>query len=147
MKTLTKEILDYLSAQRLGVLSVEMLDGAPHAATVHFAHTAEPLSFWFETDKTYRKAEPLLSRKITRASLVIGFDERNMKTLQMDGEARLIEPEEKKLFAQVYLGKFPEKAQKYADAGIVSFAFRPLWWRWTDWTKPEGKIIVTSEDK
>jgi len=37
-----KKILDYLKDQRVGVLAVEMLDGSPHGATVHFAHTEDP---------------------------------------------------------------------------------------------------------
>ena len=82
------EILEYIASQRVGVLAVEMLDGAPHGATVHFAHSEKPLTFLFETYREYRKAEPLFGRECTRASLVIGFDERNMKTLQMDGVVR-----------------------------------------------------------
>lgn len=141
------EILNYIKSQRVGVLAVEMLDGSPHGATVHFANTENPLQFFFETYREYRKAEALFGREISRATFVIGSDESNMKTLQMDGEMRLIKPEEKQIIDDVYLGKFPEKKEKSKEPKVVFFTFIPKWWRFTDWTKPEGKIILTSDTK
>ena len=46
-------VIEYLKTQRVGVLAVEMPDGSPHAATVHFAHTESPLVFYFETNRDY----------------------------------------------------------------------------------------------
>jgi len=111
---MTPEILDYIESQRVGVLAVEMLDGSPHGATVHFAHTNDPLVFFFETYKEYRKAEPILKNKKTRATFVIGSDESNMKTFQLDGE-------------------------------IIFFKLTPTWWRFTDWTRSEGKYVLASK--
>ncbi|RJP43625.1 pyridoxamine 5'-phosphate oxidase family protein [Candidatus Parcubacteria bacterium] len=144
MKQMNRKILDYIKTQRICVLSVEMMDGSPHAATVHFAHTEDPLMFFFETDRGYRKSEPLFGRETTRASMVIGVDEGNMKTLQIDGEVRLLKGGEEKLFEDAYLGKFPSKNKKAADPGAVFFVFIPTWWRFTDWTGPQGKTIVAS---
>ncbi|HEV8601626.1 MAG TPA: pyridoxamine 5'-phosphate oxidase family protein [Patescibacteria group bacterium] len=141
---MNQEILDYIKSQRIAVLAVEMMDGSPHAATVHFANTEDPLVFYFETHRDYRKSEPLYGRETTRASLVIGFDESNVKTLQLDGEVRLLKKEEKKIFDEVYLGKFPQKKDKAVDLKAVMFCFIPSWWRFTDWTKPGGKIILSS---
>lgn len=142
-----QEILDYIKSQRVGVLALEMLDGSPHGAAVHFANTENPLHFFFETSKEYRKAEALFGKEITRASFVIGSDESNMKTLQMDGEVRLITSEEKELFDEIYFGKFPQKKEKSTDPKLVFFTFIPRWWRFTDWATPNGKVIITSEDK
>jgi general stress protein 26 len=142
-----KEILDYIDTQRVGVLAVEMLDGSPHGATVHFAHSDNPLVFYFETYRDYRKAEALYGKEKTRASLVIGSSESDMKTLQLDGVAELIKPEEKEIFDSVYLGKFPEKKKKSQDPKFVFFKFTPTWWRFTDWTTPEGETIYTSDGK
>ena len=122
-----------------------MLDGSPHAATVHFAHAENPLMFFFETDRNYRNSESLLSKEMARASLVIGVDENNKKTFQADGEARLLKAEEEKLFEEIYLGKFPNKKKKIVDPNSIFFTFTPKWWRFTDYTKPEGKIIFTSD--
>lgn len=141
------EILDFIKSQRVCVLAVEMLDGSPHGATVHFAHSENPLMFFFETDRAYRKSEPLFGRDKSRASLVIGVDEKNMRTLQVDGEVRLINDSEAKLFQEVYFNKFPEKVSKASTHELVFFLLTPTWWRFTDWTKPEGKVVICSEDK
>jgi general stress protein 26 len=141
-----QEILDYLKTQRIGVLAVEMLDGSPHAATVHFAHTDDPFVFYFETYRDYRKAESLYGRDVTRASFVVGSDESNMKTFQLDGIVQLLKPDERTLFDAVYLGKFPEKKKKADDPKFVFFKFIPSWWRFTDWITPQGKIILTSTE-
>lgn len=141
-----QEILDYLKTQKVGVLAVEMLDGSPHGATIHFAQTENPLVFYFETSKKYRKAEPILNKESVRASLVVGSDPNDMKTLQLDGQVQLISESEKEKFKKIYFGKFPEKlAKSYGDEQVY-FTFTPTWWRFTDWTTPAGKLVITSTD-
>ena len=142
---MNESVLDYLKTQRTCVLAVEMMDGAPHAATVHFAHSDEPFILYFETNKSYKKAEALLGRAESRASLVVGFTEEGKKTLQMDGTVRLIKPEEETEYQTIYLGKFPEKTEKLKNPDFVKFLFIPSWWRFTDFT--DGKKIISSEDK
>lgn len=138
-----KEILEYLKTQRIGVLAVEMLDGSPHGATVHFANNEN--SFFFETSEGYRKTEPILKNKKTRATFVVGCNEGDMKTLQLDGEVEMLDDNNEDIFKEVYFGKFPEKLNKnYGGAKQVHFSFTPKWWRFTDWTTPEGKKILLS---
>ncbi|MEN9582085.1 MAG: Pyridoxamine 5-phosphate oxidase [Candidatus Parcubacteria bacterium] len=137
-----KEILNYIKSQRVGVLAVEMLDGSPHGACVHFAHAESPLIFYFETYREYRKTESLTGREKSRATFVIGSDESNMKTLQLDGHVRLLRDDERQFFNEVYLGKFPEKKAKSQDPKFVFFVFEPTWWRFTDWNTPNGKQIT-----
>lgn len=140
---MNQQILHYIKSQRVGVLAVEMPDGSPHAATLHFAHSEDPFVFYFETDPKTKKAEALLGKVAVRASFVIGSNEGDMKTLQMDGEVRVIPPEENNHFEEIYFGRFPQKKGKHADQ--VSFTFTPTWWRFTDWGTPEGKRIWVSE--
>lgn len=140
-----KHILEYLNTQRIGVLAVEMPDGSPHAATVHFAHADEPLVFYFETDPQYRKTESLTGRDKSRASFVVGVDGNDLKTFQLDGYVQLLTPTEQEEFERVYLRKFPEKKDKYK--GQILFTFTPTWWRFTDWTTPQGKQIWTNEEE
>jgi len=139
------EVIEYLKNQRVGVLAIEMLDGSPHAATVHFAHSENPFVFYFETYRAYRKAEPLFGRETSRASFVVGADETNMKTLQLDGIAELISGgNDTAAFDKIYFRKFSEKAAKKHDEKFVAFKFTPTWWRFTDWTTKEGKTILLS---
>src|ERR1700677_617364 len=109
---MNQDALDFLKTQTVCVLAVEMLDGSPHGATVHFAHQEDPLLFFFETDRDSRKSEALLKKDIARAALVIGVDDNNRKTFQADGEVRLLRSDEEALFAKIYLGKFPNKQKK-----------------------------------
>ena len=139
------EILNYLNTQQIGVLAVEMLDGSPHGATVHFAHSENPFIFYFETNREYRKSEALFGRPVSRASFVVGCDEKDNRTLQLDGDVELIKPEEQETFDKVYLNKFPNKTEKAKEDKFVCFKFTPKWWRFTDWTGPNGKVILTSE--
>jgi uncharacterized protein YhbP (UPF0306 family) len=133
------EALEFLKHERVGVLAVRMKDGSPHAATVHFAVAPESSTFIFLTSPTYRKVEPL-KQGDTAASLVVGTNEEVMKTLQLDGVARLEDSEE---IRSAYFGKFPEKQGKHRDDLVVTF--RPSWWRYTDWTFPDGKTIFLSD--
>ena len=122
-----------------------MLDGSPHGATVHFAHTENPSTFIILTESKYRKAEPLHGRPESRATMVIGFEEgANSRTLQMDGIARLVAREEEH-FKTTYLEKFPNLRGKLEEPDDFFFLFTPTWWRYTDWTKPEGKTIYLSD--
>ncbi|HSW96358.1 MAG TPA: pyridoxamine 5'-phosphate oxidase family protein [Candidatus Saccharimonadales bacterium] len=142
---MNQKVLDYLKNQRICVLAVEMLDGSPHAATVHFANEEGPFNFYFETDRDSRKSEPLFAKEITKGSLVIGSDEKNAQTFQADGIVRLLKPDEKEIFNFVYLGKFPEKKEKSLNPNFVCFTFTPTWWRFTDWTNPKEKIVINSK--
>lgn len=138
---MTEDIHAFLGENRIAVLTVEMPDGAPHSATVHFAHKDEPLAFIFLTGQATRKAEPLLNGKNARASLVIGTDETQMKTFQLDGTAMLTDADE---YKEAYFSKFPEKKETYNEATSVFIVFIPTWWRYTDMKSPEGKKIITS---
>lgn len=139
---MNQNILDYIKSQRIGVLAVELLDGSPHAATVHFAHSEEPLTFIFLTHNTYKKSEALLQKGVVRGSFVVGVDEDNMKTLQVDGEVSLVDGQTIK---DIYFAKFPNKKEKYSTENDIFLVLKPTWWRFTDWTAPEGKTIITSE--
>lgn len=141
--TLCPELLAFLSAQRVGVLAVQMPDGRPHGATVHFAHDDEPLVFTFETDDRYRKYEPLAAGNPVPATFVTGFTEGASKTVQCDGVAQLISTDSPHVAS--YLKKFPEKVAKAQGEHVVWVSFTPTWWRFTDWTLPEGKTIWLSD--
>ena len=140
------EILEFLKGEQVGVLAVEMMDGAPHGATVHFAHTEDPFVFYFETYREYRKCGALFGREKSRASFVVGCDENTKKTLQLDGEVQLIKPEEKEAYDEIYFGKFPNKKEKSIDPKFVFFKFTPTWWRFTDFKHKDGKLILLSTD-
>lgn len=137
------DILAFLKNQRVCVFAIEMMDGAPHGATVHFAHSDDPITFIVLTEKKYRKAEALHGREESRATMVIGFEEGpNSRTLQMDGIARVADSQQ---IRNAYFAKFPNVKEKLDEPEDFFFTFTPTWWRFTDWTRPEGKTTYLSD--
>lgn len=143
---MNKLITDYLDQQRICVLGVEMPDGAPHAATVHFACSPEPFRFYFLTDIKSHKARPLADKQEVRATVVVGFDEAQMKTFQADGVIARLAGKDLDTFNRIYLAKFPEKRQFMTDpARVAALMFIPAWWRYTDMRDRDNKTIISSE--
>ena len=132
-----EEMKEFINSQRTAVLAVQMVDKTPHGATLHFAFDSDSFSFIFITSPTYRKHEPLATNTQTPATLVIGFSEEEMKTVQLDGFAELTNDEHLK---EIYFNTFPEKIGKHPDD--VFFKFVPKEWKYIDWNKPEGKTIL-----
>ena len=142
------EVINFINNEKLSVLAVEMMDGSPHASSVHMAFHELPPTFLFETYRPYKKCEALFGRETSRASLVIGFNESNRKTLQVDGFVKLLKTDEEMLmFNKFYFKKFPKKKEKSNDPKFVFFSLTPTWWRYTNWDAPTGKIILSSDDK
>ncbi len=122
---MNQQALDFLKTQRVGVLAVAMPDGSPHGATLHFAHTPDTLEFIFLTERTYRKFEPLRTKKETRASFVVGTSEEDMQTMQMDGILSEIHDMSE---TQTYRAKFTEKDLSDLDENNdVFLVFKPTW--------------------
>ncbi len=141
MKVFTPAIVSYIQDNRVCVLAVQMPDGTPHAAAVHYAYNGE--SFIFETYQEYRKMEAFTHQEIVRVSLVIGSTEGDMRTLQIDGSAQLIARDDERV--STYMHRFPEKQGKYDADKLVFFICNPSWWRFTDWTHADGKRVEMSE--
>lgn len=144
MKIFSEDITAYIQNNCVCVIAVQMPDGTPHAATVHFAYDSATRRFIFETNKEYRKVRAFEGRKHVPASLVIGSTEGTMKTLQIDGVAELV-PETDTETLAIYMNAFPEKQGKYDSKKLVFFTCTPTWWRYTDWTHADGKRVEISE--
>jgi len=135
-----EEMIQFLNKERISVFAIKMLEGEPHASTMHLAYNSDDFTFVFMTSPEYRKCTPLRNTRENPASIVIGFNEQEMKTVQMDGLAQISATEED---LTLYFKKFPEKADQYKND--VFFTFKPTWWRYVDWNKPEGKTVLDSE--
>jgi general stress protein 26 len=142
MELKDEKILNFLDSNRVGVLSVLLKDGSPHGATVHFSHQINPTKFFFLTDRKYKKCDALLEGNPVRASLVIGFSEEEMKTLQLDGTIRKVsDTEELSNLKEVHFKKIPTAKQYENDHDSVFLEFVPTWWQYTDYnTSPETRI-------
>ena len=136
-----QEIIDYINTEKVGVLAVQMLDKAPHAAAIHFAHSTDPFVFYFETGKGTMKAQSVLKNGSTKASFVLSNVE-VMKTLQLDGDVALTNDQ---LIKDIFFAKFPNKKTSYDPDKHILLIFKPTWWRFTDFKAEGGKRIISSE--
>lgn len=136
---MNKEVLDYLSGARVGVLAVALPDGTPHGATVHFACSEEPFTVLIGTGEGTMKGKAIKEAGSLQATFVVGFSEEEMCTFQADGEVSVAGDSQQ--FDDAYLGKLPEKAERMASA--MRIVFTPKWWRYSDM---KNKIFLSSQD-
>lgn len=130
-----QKALDLLKNSRTCVLSVCLSDGGCHGATMHFSIQENPLVVYIQTENNSIKCKKLP----TKASVVVGFSEETMQTLQMDGDLHQITDLEK--VYKVHYAKNPS-AEKYKnDPGTVFLVFTPTWWRYSDYI---NKIFLSS---
>src|SRR5260370_36692631 len=117
----------FIAQCKLGVLSTLAETGAPQSALVGIDVTPN-LEIIFDTVKTSRKYPNLIARH--RCSFVIGWA--GEQTVQYEGEAAELQGQELKRRQAVYFQAWPECRTHLAWPGIVYFAARPTWIRYSD---------------
>jgi len=140
---ISADLLEFLENERVCVFAVQMENGSPHAATVHFAYTPNPMGFVIQTSPSSRKAECFRLKEEAQVSLVVGFVEPpdgSDRTFQLNGKARIVNPHGE--LANLYLDKFHEKKGKWPSDIFLSI--EPSWWRFSDWTNSGGKPRIES---
>lgn len=128
-----QRISAFLEAHRVSVLGVLQSDGTIHSASLHYAHSEDPLSFYFITGKDSRKCQSLLDGSVQNASLVIGFNEEEFVTFQMEGKVKALEKKTELDKAwKTYLEKYPSRSGRKDNPEIAVLKFTPGWSRYTD---------------
>ena len=139
-----KKVLDFLATHRVCSLTTLLNDGSPHAAALHYSNKKEPLELYFSTENTGLKTQALLNGKATKASVVIGFSEKEWITLQMDGEVKAIfDSGELKTVHSVHYAKIPDAEQYKNEPATIFLKFIPKWWRYTDYNTDPPSIIAS----
>lgn len=128
------QIEQFLNSHRIGCLTVLLSNGQPHAATVHYSHSSEPLKIYIQTGKDTQKCQKLLQDKVSPASFVVGFSEEEWQTLQLDGQVRLLETDEEiKQFQDVHHQKVSE-AKRAEDKETAYLEFTSENGKFSDFT-------------
>jgi pyridoxine/pyridoxamine 5'-phosphate oxidase len=122
------QLYGFMSAQRYGVLGSVSPEGEPQSALVGIA-VSEDLEIVFDTLNTTRKYRNLIAH--SRACLSIGWE--GEKTVQFEGEAWLPEGDELARCQEIYYSAWPEGRSHLDWAGLVYFAVRPRWIRFSDY--------------
>lgn len=144
MLGMDKMVLDFLTKNRVCVLSVLLKNDSPHAAAMHYSHSVSPLEIYIQTKNTSRKMSALLKGGFVKASIVVGFSEQEFKTLQLDGDVRILSKNRLSEVHKIHYTKHPDAKQWKDDPATVFLAFKPTWWRYTEY-KP--KFFVLSSEK
>ena len=131
---MNQEVLDFLNKNRVCALAVCLPNGSCHNATMHYSHQADPLIIYIQTENTSLKCNSLISGQSTKASIVIGFDEQTMQTLQIYGDIKIVSDKDSltKIY-DLHYTKHPHAEQYKNDPATVFLAFTLAWWRYSDY--------------
>lgn len=142
-----QRILDFLNKERVCALATILPDGSPHSAAMHFFIEPEPLAIYFLTNITSRKGGLLEKDGRCRSSIVLGFDEKEMLELQMDGDLEVVgTANNNERLKKLDLVKNPHHEKFFSDPKHVFLKFIPAWWRYTEF-KAKPAVKISSEDK
>lgn len=134
------KIVKFLNQERVCSLSTLLKDGSPHAAAMHYSHQDSPFEIYIQTENSSKKCGALLTGKSIKASIAIGFSEDEFRTLQLDGNIRLLNKSKLVDVHKIHYKKNPDAKQWKDDPATVFLVFKPTWWRYTEY-KPKFKVI------
>lgn len=137
------EVKKFLHHNTIATLSIVDFEGFPYSSTMHYAQSDDGMTLYFFTNKDTHKVIPLLNGATVKASVVIGFSEKDWLTVQMEGTIHIaLLPEERTLAEIAFYMKFPNAERGHNIAALV---FKEQFWKFTDYSKKPWKII-TSKD-
>lgn len=136
------KVIEFLEKERVSVLTTLLEDGSPHSAAMVFVFNKDANEVYFLTDKASKKCALLRNGTFVRASVVLGFSEQDMVTLQMDGEVKVVAADAVENARALYLAKYPDH-KRYDNEASEYLVFKPSWWRYTDF-KPVPNYIIAS---
>jgi len=100
----------------------------------------EDLEIFFDTQGTSRKAQNL--RKHPAIALVIGWEEADGRTVQVEGTADEPTGTELARFKELYFARFPGGRERERWPDIAYFRVKPTWIRFSDFNAaPDPRII------
>jgi hypothetical protein len=128
MESVTRDqLLQFLQAQRLGIVATISPAGDPQSAVVGIAVTGR-LEIVFDTLRSTRKCENL--RRLPKISVVAGWDQE--VTVQYEGVADEPAGAELERLKTCYFGVYPDGVERQGWDGITYFRIRPTWIRYSD---------------
>jgi tRNA-Thr(GGU) m(6)t(6)A37 methyltransferase TsaA len=136
------ELLAFVRAHRIAVVTTTSPAGAPQAAVVGIA-ASDDLEIVFDTLGSTRKVANL--RRDRRVALVVGWDDE--QTAQIEGIADEPEGAELERLLDVYFGVYPDGVKRQSWKGITYVRVRPTWARYSDFRGNEARIVEMRDDR
>ncbi len=138
----TPSLLEFLRQNPLAVQASVTPSGAPQAAVVAFAVTAQ-FELIFDTLESTRKAHNLHADP--RIALVIGGCAPGaLQTLQLEGLADFPTGAELERLQQAYFAAFPDGTARLSWPGITYIRVRPTWARLSNYANTPPSIVEFS---
>ena len=139
--------MSFLKTERACVLSVIVADTQVHSAAILYATDETTGRYYFTTDGTTEKCQPLNNGMSTApASIVVGTTVGAPYTAQLKGQLRLIATTEKDHGVKLsyLIDKHGNKHNKHWNDQMVLLEFEPLTGKYTDysigWTSTELEL-------
>ncbi len=120
-----QKAIGFMKACPLAVVATVDGSGKPESAVVSFAIT-DGFELIFATDQSSRKAANLEAN--SHVAVVIGWDDK--KTIQYEGEARLLSVAEDAVYKETYFEKNPFARKIVPERNY--YLITPSWARYTD---------------
>lgn len=129
----TKELLEFMRTQRLGVQTSVGAGAVPQAALVGVAVT-DSLELVFDTLATTRKLVNL--RRNPRLAFVIGgWGDGDERTVQYEGTADEPQGDDLARIKDAYFAAWPDGRLRQSWPGLLYVRVRPLWIRYSDFNQ------------
>ena len=133
-----QKVSEYLTRNRVCVLTVTLSDNSLHSSAMHYSPAADFSALYFSTDINSRKCLGLKDHQSTQAAVVIGFSETEWVTLQMSGTICIISdnerltPEAVASIKAIHYSRHPASAKFKDNPDTVFLEFTPTCYRYTD---------------
>lgn len=139
------EVIYFISRQHIAAATIQLPDKSLYPAVMHVAHRENPFGLLFLTDKNSKKLSSLQLDKPVPAGVVLGFNEQEFTTLQMQGIVREVRKDQLRELEMIYFLKFPWK-KKLAEQNksLILIEFIPHWWRYTDYATSPRTVFSSA---
>ncbi|MDE2025182.1 MAG: hypothetical protein KGJ07_01680 [Patescibacteria group bacterium] len=139
------EVLYFISRQHIAAATIQLPDKSLYPAVMHVAHRDAPFSLLFLTDKTSKKLSSLQFNNPIPAGVVLGFNEQEFTTLQMQGIVKEVPVNQREELETIYFLKFPWKQKLAGDnTSLILIEFIPHWWKYTDYATSPRTVLSSA---
>lgn len=143
----TPDLSKFLEEQPVAVVAVPVDEqGTIHAATLHFWHKPDPLTFFFVTGKNTEKCQLLNIKKELPAACVIGTYRGTEFSLQMRGVLRILDKEQFQEDTDRYI-KSVNRRNDIDNPDNLLLGFTPDWARYTDLAKGYDRHFLKLDER
>lgn len=132
------KLYNFIKSEKYAVISSVNRAGQPESALVAFSET-EKLELIFATSKNSRKVKNILLNP--NISIVIGFGDERLTSLQYEGVARVLNLANAGEYADTHYTKHPISLQHKDEPGECFIVINPTWVRYTNYSTLPVEVL------